>query len=487
MVAEVRTLGHATLVLSVDGNPRLATDPWLIGSTYWRSWWLEEYPSAEEVELVRSCDLTYLTHSHPDHFHWPSLRMLGPRTTLHPTFPSYTVPGFLRSHDYPALALRPWQRYRLADDVAITSVPVPVDDSILLIETAATLVVDLNDSKPPSSVLGAIRRRFGQNKERVYLLASYSPASSAAAMHRDGERIATKGKAGYVRQVCAFAEALGATHYIPFASQARFHRSDSLWANDLKVTYDDLVAHWPDGRLELCRPYTRIVLDGAPSDRPLSEVAPGALRPAGETVSAKVFEREAAERDFKLPADFDERLLAYLEQVRPLRSVYRHGIGWRLSTSGTERYYNTRTRELDQVIPADWDIVITLPDQVLYDALRNGVLTDLGITMFIRVDTQVDTRRTRIAFILMGLRDYNHLRGPLAFGQFVAFYAAMLTPGVRTALTTRRPKDLPGGSRPSYPAARPAPMAASAAMAAARRAPLASLTMRGMLPGWLKK
>ena len=58
-----------------------------------------------------------------------------------------------------------------------------------------------------------------------------------------------------------------------------------------------------------------------------------------------------------MPADFDQRLHASLEQVRPLRSVYRRGIGWRLSTSGTERFYNTRTRQLEQTIPADWDLV----------------------------------------------------------------------------------------------------------------------------------
>ena len=158
---ELTTFGHATLVVTVDGTPRLATDPWLLGSTYWRSWWLERYPTPEEIELVRQSELTYITHSHPDHFHWPSLRMLGPKTTLHPTFPSYGIPHFLRSHGYPAHALKPWQRYRLADGLTMSSVPIPIDDSILLIESATTLVVNLNDGKPPASVLRAIRRSFG--------------------------------------------------------------------------------------------------------------------------------------------------------------------------------------------------------------------------------------------------------------------------------------------------------------------------------------
>ena len=43
------------------------------------------------------------------------------------------------------------------------------------------------------------------------------------------------------------------------------------------------------------------------------------------------------------------------------------------------------TRTIDQRSPGNADFVISLPDKVLYEALVNGILTDLGITMFIRV------------------------------------------------------------------------------------------------------
>jgi len=49
----VKTLGHATLMIKEDGIPLIATDPWLIGSAYWRSWWLEKYPTKEEIEDLR--------------------------------------------------------------------------------------------------------------------------------------------------------------------------------------------------------------------------------------------------------------------------------------------------------------------------------------------------------------------------------------------------------------------------------------------------
>lgn len=444
--AELRTFGHATLVVTIDGSPCLATDPWLIGSSYWRSWWLERYPDPEEVELVRRTPFIYLTHSHPDHFHWSSLRMLGPRSTLHPMFPSYDLPRFLASEGFPTHTLKPWQRYRLGTSrlgtgVDITSIPIAVDDSILLIESAGTLVVDLNDGKPPGALLREIRREFAADKSRVFMLCSYSPASSAAAVHRDGQRAPMKDKGGYVRQAFKFADALGATHYVPFASQAVFRRSDSAWANELKVTFDDLAREWPSDTVQLCDPYTTIDL-ARETESPRPRRHRGVGEPRAQT-EAEAAERESEEREFVLPDDFDDRLLAYLEAVRPLRFLYRRGIGWRLSSSGTERFYETRARALKRKIPDDWDVIVTLPDQVLYEALQNEILTDLGITMFIRVDTRVDKYRTRVLFILMGLRDYGHIASFREFGKFVSFYAAMMVPKSQKLWTKAQPLPLP--------------------------------------------
>jgi UDP-MurNAc hydroxylase len=57
------------MLVLADGVPLVATDPWLIGSAYWRSWWLEKYPTADEIDLVRRARCLYVPHSHPDHFH----------------------------------------------------------------------------------------------------------------------------------------------------------------------------------------------------------------------------------------------------------------------------------------------------------------------------------------------------------------------------------------------------------------------------------
>ena len=74
-----RTLSHACLEIGSNGKI-LLTDPWLVGSCYWRSWW--NYPPvADEIVDQLLPDAIYISHIHWDHFHGPSLRRF-PKDTL---------------------------------------------------------------------------------------------------------------------------------------------------------------------------------------------------------------------------------------------------------------------------------------------------------------------------------------------------------------------------------------------------------------------
>ena len=65
-------LSHAGISIEHNGV-HLITDPWLVGSCYWRSWW--NFPEAQPEILSKiQPDYIYLTHLHWDHFHGPSLQ-----------------------------------------------------------------------------------------------------------------------------------------------------------------------------------------------------------------------------------------------------------------------------------------------------------------------------------------------------------------------------------------------------------------------------
>ena len=75
-----QTLSHAGLRVVAAGK-ELVCDPWLVGSTYWRSWW--NYPPVPE-ELVASLkpDFIYLTHLHWDHLQSVSPKRFDPETPV---------------------------------------------------------------------------------------------------------------------------------------------------------------------------------------------------------------------------------------------------------------------------------------------------------------------------------------------------------------------------------------------------------------------
>jgi hypothetical protein len=437
---ELQTLGHATLVLFEDGRPLLATDPWLVGSVYWRSWWLERYPTAEELDLIASTRYLYVTHSHPDHFHPPSLRRLGRPHTLHPTLPHYRVPDYLRSEGFPADLLQPFRRYSLTDQVVVTSIPCFLDDSILIIETPNATVIDVNDANPSGQLLRFLHDTL-EPKPVVIVLKSYSPASSAVGTYRNGFRTPLREKRDYVRRAEEISAMLDATHYVPFASQAFFSRQDSLWANEHKVTYEDLVEHWTSSSIKLCRPFARVDLGTGT----FSEDETSKTLSLESEQHEKIQVREKEEADFSLPDDFPERLAEYLDGVRLLRLVCRRGIGFQLTTSGEHWFYDVWNRTVDQRSPGRADFVISLPDKVLYEALLNGILTDLGITMLIRVDTQVDVRRSYAVFSLMALRDYGYFRPLRNLLKGVMFYIPVVFPNLRQSRIVARLRKPPVG------------------------------------------
>jgi hypothetical protein len=443
MKHQLKTVGHATLILFEDGKPLIATDPWLIGSAYWRSWWLEKYPTKEEFEQVKQVKHLYITHSHPDHFHFPTIRKLGKPSTLHPRFPRYEVTKFLESNDFPVKVLEPWRWYNLSEEVKIASIPTPIDDSILILETPTAYIANLNDSVPRINLLKFIRGEMLSKDKPLIMLKSYSPASIASAIYREGVQTQLKTKKDYTAVAIKLAEALGASYFVPFASQAFFNRADSKWANEFKVRYEDLKEYWNSKNITLCEPFVDVNLDTLSFGSDYSKVN----RSLDETKRQKIAEREDEEEKFILPDDFADKLQKYMSELYFLRLFFRRGIGWKVTTSGREYFYNIKTGKIENKIPDDYDVIISLPDKVIYESLENNVLTDLGITMFIKVETKVSNRFTYGLFLLMGLHDYGHFNSYRDFIKFTRFYAPYFVPQLLRLkwLVSTKPSDQPAG------------------------------------------
>ena len=430
----LRTLGHACAALYRDGEgPLLATDPWLLGSVYWRSWWLQNYPSDEEIDWLSKSARIYVTHEHPDHFHTPTIRRLGRGPTY--LFPALAERGYLdymTQQGYRAAILAPSRWHAIADGVSIMSIPVWNDDSLLLVDTPSALILDLNDAKPLPPVLGAIRRLADRIGKPRVLLCSYSPASLVNSFLDEAGIVSLKPARHYVDYVCRLCDTLAVGFYMPFASQAVFNRADSCWANDYRTTYQDLRLYWRSSA-RLLPPYT--VLDLAAFTH--RSTPPEEYRPvAPARLAALTTRRSVAEET----ADISMEDVAGLE--RKLNAF--HWLIWLIFPRGFAfllgerclRYDALRGR-LGDADPASGkcgDFVVTVPKLTMKEAVRHNHVSDLGITMFVRIRLlrRLDPRKVYALFVLLQFDDYGHLRS-------VASLLRWLGRGIRYTFALRLP------------------------------------------------
>ena len=171
-----QVLSHAGLAVT-SGGRTLVTDPWIIGSCYWRSWW--NYPPVTP-QLVRSLkpDFIYVTHIHWDHFQGPSLRKFDkatqiyvPKGNFHRIRDDLVKMGFKNVTE-----LRHGQSVDLTADFRITSYQFGVFlDSALVIECEGITLLNANDAKFMGGPLAEIIKRHPQVD---FVLRSHSSANS---------------------------------------------------------------------------------------------------------------------------------------------------------------------------------------------------------------------------------------------------------------------------------------------------------------------
>jgi hypothetical protein len=416
---DIETVGHAGLLIRDDqGVPVLFTDPWITGSCYWRSWWLQNYPREELLRELQSVAWCFITHEHPDHFHTASIRLLGKSVRyLSADVPQGRIAGYLTAQGYNAAVVPAFQWTAIHPDVRLLSIPLFNDDSVLVIDTPTAVIINLNDSKPRRRQLRQLSDDLdavAPGKTRV-LLSSYSPASIVNSFLRSAERVSLREKADYVRYVGDNCQLMKIDYFMPFASQVIFKRRDSAWANDFKVTFEDLEKHWGQGPAEaghhvhgggarLLPPFTRLHLGYLTH----TSVSPEHYHHEDEPIQRKVQAQESLDG----VADFDdrdvERLRKKLNYCRWLLALmFPRGIGFELEH--TQLRYNPWSGTLRRG-RATGDFVLRVPAQAFKDAVTYGHFGDLGTTMFTMVvlNSNIHPRRVYLFFMVITLHDYGH-------------------------------------------------------------------------------
>lgn len=405
----IETIGHASLVIRNDEKkPVLLTDPWLIGSVYWRSWWLQNYPTAAQIEELTNVKYCYVTHEHPDHYHTASIRKLGKNPTyISPLLPQDNISTFLGSQGNKTKSLKPFTWYKIEENLSILSIPLLNDDSCLIIDTPKAVIVNLNDAKPSKSQLGSLQKFIAENLsgKKIVLLSSYSPASIVNSFRKNSEFVTLKDKSKYIEYINGITDVLGADYFIPFASQIILYRPDSKWANEYKVSYKDLENGWKSKKTKLLPPYSKLDLNSFEH----SYIKPENYNHDPEWIKGKVDKHMEQEANVNITDEDIKKIEKKMRSQRVfLSAMFPNGIGF--ITNKREFTFKPVSGKIVEGLTKNHSFAIKVPDQALKDAIEYGHFGDLGITMFtiLVLNRNNNPKLIYVFFILLTMHDYKH-------------------------------------------------------------------------------
>lgn len=221
-------LSHAGLLVRSQEGKTLICDPWLIGSSYWRSWW--NYPPVSK-SLIDSLipDVIYITHIHWDHFHGPSLekfdknvKIIVPKGNYSRCIDDLHKLGFMNVEE-----LKHGETFTIGRDFSITSYQFGIFlDSAVLIKCDSKKLLNLNDSKH----MGLTLKEIVSNHSPIdFVFRSHSSANSRLSYNVvDAPKEEVDDITSYIENFAATVNATGARYAIPFASN-HCHLHKDTW------------------------------------------------------------------------------------------------------------------------------------------------------------------------------------------------------------------------------------------------------------------
>jgi hypothetical protein len=257
------TLGNATIQLFADGRPVLATDPWLVGTCYFGSWALDHALTPEQIANAVNSDYIWISHGHPDHMHHESLDLMpAGRKVLLPDHYDSEIKDHLieRGFDVTVLKYREW--FQVSPTISVMCLDNINQDAVLIARIGDALLINLNDS--PIAGEEAFLRNLVKNhpNDKTYLAALCSiDADMFNFVDESGRSIAgppDERKPGAIWGVARNADRLGVKNFCCSSSQHIYVRPDSIWANDYRITWQDMQKHWSRPNVRLIEPFVTV-------------------------------------------------------------------------------------------------------------------------------------------------------------------------------------------------------------------------------------
>lgn len=419
-------LSHAGMYVEHNGTS-IMTDPWLVGSCYWRSWWNFPEPKRELVESLKP-DYVYISHLHWDHFHGVSLKKLIDRKTpiLVPKVCTTRMVDDLKSLGFHNVVEVPHGgEVRLGDDFTLCSYQFGIGvDSAAVLKGGGVCLFDVNDCKLFGLPLRHLLKRFG-SPDFVFRSHSSAAALPYCISGYQEDFSDWRSRQDYIEEFSRFALSVGARYAIPFASNHCFLHKETIHFNSTAVTPSDVAAYCNRLAEETGAGTQCVVMAPGSSwdDREGFQLADfdftrreeyiqGLLRRREETLRRFYLEEDRETADFEsFHAYFDGFLKAVPFVLRKwwratfvFRVVDPHGTHhWRIDPA------TRAVREVDQVPPGA--IVFDVPPRVLNDCTQIRMFSVWTASKRLRIHLPQpgDVKKVKLLFSLLDAYELENL------------------------------------------------------------------------------
>ena len=416
-------LSHASVCVEHNGV-KIVSDPWLIGSCYWRSWWNFPEPS-EELVTGLNPDFIYITHLHWDHFHGASLKKLFSPDThiLVPKVPTRRMVKDLEWLGFKNVTEIPHgTSIRLGNDFTLWSYQFGLGvDSAMVLTGGGYTLFDCNDCKLFGLPLRQISRRFPKFD---FVLRSHSSASPVPYCIDSYETAFPdlRSRQDYIEEFSRFALHVGARYAIPFASNHCFLHKETYRFNTTAVVAEDVTQRFQELAARSGQKSECIVM--APgskwSDRDGFEIVPfdyskreeyvrGLERRHGDKLRAQYEKEQNAIADW---ASFEKYFRGFLRSIPwVMRKWLRGRIVFRIRDARGRHHWlvDMPANKVEQLESAPPDcVVIETPALVLNDCTRIWMFSVWSASK--RLKVFLPTREhLRVVSALFSLLDFYEL------------------------------------------------------------------------------
>ena len=238
----VRFYSHACIAIEGEQGT-LLTDPWFFGDVFHHSWTLLAPPDVDRVDFSRLRHI-WISHAHPDHLHFPSLRLIRDRTSSPITVyyrqeENAGVRNALAKLGFHVVELEPHKETRIAEDITGTIFRTDYD-SALVVRSGGRVILNLNDCTLTQAEIDSLRRMFTHVD---VMFCQFSFASYTA--NANDPKGLQAARDSFLRKVERLFTAIRPAIVVPFASFFYFSKEENAYLNDWMVTLNDVVAALP--------------------------------------------------------------------------------------------------------------------------------------------------------------------------------------------------------------------------------------------------